>query len=215
MKTRITIFEDHSNLRVALQTMLHAVPEFEVVSTHPNCKHAAENIQEYFPSIVLMDIDMPEVSGIHGVKAIKEIAPETAIIMLTVFEDDEKIFQAIQAGADGYLLKKTIGRDLIPAIKDTIQGGASISPGIALKVLNAFRKKNETPDFGLSKREVEVLELLVKGMSYKQIAAKSFVSIDTVRSHIKNIYIKLHVNSATEAVSKALRYKLVRNDGEE
>lgn len=213
MNIRISIFEDHSNLRDSLQTLLSVVPDFEVVSVHPNCMTAAEDVAIHQPTIVLMDIDMPGKNGIEGVKAIKEQFPEIQIIMLTVFEDDDKIFRAIQAGADGYLLKNTIGTQLIPAIQDTFRGGASISPGIALKVLNAFRKKEEkTHDFGLSKRENEVLELLVKGQSYKQIATNSFVSIDTVRSHIKNIYIKLQVNSATEAVSKALKFKLVATE---
>lgn len=209
MKTRITLFEDHNNLRLALTTLLNSVSNFEVVSSHPNCLEAVKNIETHFPDIVLMDIDMPEVNGIEAVKKIKEAFPETTIVMLTVFEDDDKIFKAIQAGADGYLLKNAIDTHLISAIQDTISGGASISPGIALKVLNAFRKKEIKNDFGLSKRENEVLDLLVKGMSYKQIANHSFVSIDTVRSHIKNIYIKLQVNSATEAVSKALIYKIV------
>jgi DNA-binding NarL/FixJ family response regulator len=209
---RISIFEDHSNLRLSLQTMLDAEPDFMVVSTHPNCIDATTNILESQPDIILMDIDLPEINGIEGVRLLKEVTPEIRIIMLTVFEDDDKIFKAIQAGADGYLLKNAIGSQLIPAIRDTSQGGASISPGIALKVLNAFRSKNEIRDFGLSKRENEMLELLVKGFSYKRIAADSFVSIDTVRSHIKNIYLKLQVNSATEAVAKALKYKLVATE---
>jgi DNA-binding NarL/FixJ family response regulator len=199
---------------LALTTLLNTVPNFEVVSAHPNCLDAVKNIETYFPDIVLMDIDLPEINGIEGVKIIKESFPNTTIVMLTVFEDDDKIFKAIQAGADGYLLKNAIDSHLIPAIQDTISGGASISPGIALKVLNAFRQKEVKHDFGLSKRESEVLELLVKGFSYKQIANTQFVSIDTVRSHIKNIYIKLQVNSATEAVSKALVYRLVSINAE-
>lgn len=212
MNTRITLFEDNSNLRQALSAMLNAVPEFTVISAHPNCVDADLHILSTQPDVVLMDIDMPEVNGIQGVKMIKESSPTTPIIMLTVFEDDEKIFQAIQAGADGYLLKSSIGNQLIEAIKDTMSGGASISPGIAMKVLQAFRKTAVKQDFGLSKRETEVLEQLVAGQSYKLIAANSFVSIDTVRSHIKNIYTKLQVNSATEAVSKALKYRIVEMD---
>jgi DNA-binding NarL/FixJ family response regulator len=212
MNTRITLFEDNTNLRQALSAMLNAVPEFTVISSHPNCVDADLHILSMQPDVVLMDIDMPEINGIQGVKMIKESSPTTPIIMLTVFEDDEKIFQAIQAGADGYLLKSSIGNQLIEAIKDTISGGASISPGIAMKVLQAFRKTAVKQDFGLSKRETEVLEQLVAGQSYKLIAANSFVSIDTVRSHIKNIYTKLQVNSATEAVAKALKYRIVEMD---
>lgn len=212
MKTTIVIFEDNTNLRQALSAMLNAVPEFEVIQSYPNCVDADIHVLSQQPNIVLMDIDMPEVNGIEGVRLIKESSPATPIVMLTVFEDDEKIFQAIQAGADGYLLKSSIGNQLIEAIKDTMSGGASISPGIAMKVLNAFRKKTEKQNFGLSKRETEVLEQLVAGQSYKLIAANSFVSIDTVRSHIKNIYTKLQVNSATEAVAKALKYRIVEMD---
>lgn len=209
MKTRIAIYEDHHNLREALTVLLNAEAEFEVVLARANCVNLEEEIIDHMPEIVLMDIDLPEIDGIEGVKKIKEVAPEVSIIMLTVFEDDDKIFRAIQAGADGYLLKNAVGLPLINAIKDTVNGGSSISPGIASKVLQAFRKKFELPNFGLSQREQQVLELLVSGLSYKLIADETNVSIDTVRSHIKNIYIKLQVNSATEAVSKALRYKIV------
>ena len=192
-----------------MTTLLNAEPEFEVVLARANCADVVHEILEHQPQIVLMDIDLPEIDGIKAVQMIKEVAPEISIIMLTVFEDDDKIFRAIQAGADGYLLKNAVGEQLINAIKDTSNGGSSISPGIASKVLQAFRQKFEQPNFGLSAREQQVLELLVNGLSYKLIADQSCVSIDTVRSHIKNIYIKLQVNSATEAVSKALRYKIV------
>jgi len=209
MKTQIAIYEDHHNFREALTVLLSAEPEFEVILARANCFNLADEIIDYMPKIVLMDIDLPEIDGIEGVKKIKEVAPEISIIMLTVFEDDDKIFRAIQAGADGYLLKNAVGTPLINAIKDTANGGSSISPGIASKVLQAFRQKFEQPNFGLSQREQQVLELLVSGLSYKLIADETNVSIDTIRSHIKNIYIKLQVNSATEAVSKALRYKIV------
>ncbi len=208
----ISIYEDRSIMRESLKLLLESVTEFKVVGLFPNCKRADEQTLELLPDVVLMDIDMPEINGIEGVKKIKNVKPETQIIMLTVFEDDDKIFDAIKAGADGYLLKNTIPQDLINAIKHTSIGGASISPGIAIKVLNAFREISVTKpkqNFDLSKREQEVLELLVKGYSYKKIAETSFVSIDTVRSHIKNIYLKLQVNSATEAVSKALKLKIV------
>lgn len=212
MKTRLAIFEDHLNLREALTVLLNAEPTFEVVLARPNCLNVREEILDTMPEIVLMDIDLPEIDGIQAVNMIKEVAPDISIIMLTVFEDDDKIFRAIQAGADGYLLKNAVGAQLVSAIKDTSNGGSPISPGVASKVLNAFRQKFEQPNFGLSAREQQILELLVKGLSYKLIADQSHVSIDTVRSHIKNIYIKLQVNSATEAVSKALRYKIVSFD---
>jgi DNA-binding NarL/FixJ family response regulator len=210
----LIIFEDRSSLRESLKLMIDAEEQFKVLAMFPNCKQADKHIEEHRPDVVLMDIDMPEVNGIEGVKLIKAARPETQIIMLTVFDDDEKIFESIKAGADGYILKKSIPMELINAIYNASVGGSSISPGVATKVLNAFRIKSTQPKretFSLSKREQEVLELLTKGYSYKKIAADLFVSIDTIGSHIKNIYSKLHVNSAPEAVAKALKYRIVDN----
>ncbi len=208
---KILIYEDKANLRDSLKLLLQSVSNFNLLAVYPNCKGANLHVLEHKPDVILMDIDMPEVNGIEGVKIIKQVFPEVQIIMLTVFEDDEKIFEAIQAGANGYLIKKTIPNDLINAITDASIGGAPISPGIASKVLKAFRNKNKTVsnvDYNLSKREQEVLNHLVKGYSYKKIADEMFVSIDTIRTHIKNIYLKLQVNSATEAVAKALKLKI-------
>lgn len=208
---KIVVFEDRSNLRESLQLLLQSEKEFELVQMFPNCKNADEHVKALQPDVVLMDIDMPEVNGIEGVKMIKAARPETQIIMLTVFEDDEKIFESIKAGADGYLLKKSIPKELINAIYNAVIDGAAISPGIATKLLNAFRGNTSTKKetFSLSKREKEVLELLTRGYSYKKIAGDLFVSIDTIGTHIKNIYSKLQVNSATEAVAKALKYKIL------
>lgn len=208
----LIIFEDRQNLRDSLKLLVESEEQFKLLAMYPNCKHADKHVLAHQPDVVLMDIDMPEISGIEGVKMIKAESPDTQIIMLTVFDDDEKIFESIKAGADGYLLKKSISVELINAIYNASVGGSSISPGVATKVLNAFRLKNnqqKRETFSLSKREQEVLELLTKGYSYKKIAADLFVSIDTIGSHIKNIYSKLHVNSAPEAVAKALKYKIV------
>lgn len=210
----LIIFEDRVSLRESLKLMIEAEERFKLLAMYPNCKQADKHIMEHKPDVVLMDIDMPEINGIEGVKLIKAVSPETQIIMLTVFEDDEKIFESIKAGADGYILKKSIPAELIKAIYNASIGGSSISPGVAARVLSAFREKNTQPKretFSLSKREQEVLELLTRGYSYKKIAADLFVSIDTIGSHIKNIYSKLHVNSAPEAVAKALKYKIVGN----
>ncbi len=208
----LIIFEDRQNLRDSLKLLVESEEQFRLLAMYPNCKQADKHVLAHKPDVVLMDIDMPEINGIEGVKMIKAVSPDTQIIMLTVFDDDEKIFESIKAGADGYLLKKSISVELINAIYNASVGGSSISPGVATKVLNAFRlktsmQKRET--FSLSKREQEVLELLTKGYSYKKIAADLFVSTDTIGSHIKNIYSKLHVNSAPEAVAKALKYKIV------
>ncbi len=208
----LIIFEDRQNLRDSLKLLVESEEQFRLLAMYPNCKNADKHVLAHQPDVVLMDIDMPEINGIEGVKMIKAVRPDTQIIMLTVFDDDEKIFESIKAGADGYLLKKSISVELINAIYNASVGGASISPGVATKVLNAFRLKSsqqKRETFSLSKREQEVLELLTKGYSYKKIAADLFVSIDTIGSHIKNIYSKLHVNSAPEAVAKALKYKIV------
>lgn len=209
MKTRISIFEDYSNLRIALQTMLNAIDEFEVVSTHPNCKSADLHVQEFNPSFVLMDIDMPEVNGIEGVKMIKATSPHVTIIMLTVFDDDEKIFQAFRAGADGYLLKNAVGEQLIPMIKSGILGGATISPGVALKVLKSFKQKVEGGSAFLNEQETKVLEFLVLGLSYKQISNQLSMDEEDLRTLIVNIQLKLQLNFATSAgLIKVLEMKL-------
>lgn len=213
----IVLFDDKANMRESLKLLIESESEFNLLGMFPNCKQVKEQVLTLKPQVVLMDIDMPGINGIEGVKIIKSVRPETQIIMLTVFEDDDKIFESIKAGADGYILKKSIPTELLSAIHNASVGGSSISPGVASKVLNAFREKNKiTPanEFCLSRREQEVLELLTKGYSYKKIAADLFVSIDTIGSHIKNIYSKLQVNSAPEAVAKALRLKIVDIDNQ-
>ena len=158
-----------------------------------------------------MDIQMPGTTGIEGVKMIKENFPEVKIIMQTVVEDEERIFASICNGASGYLLKNTTPVRLLEAIKEVYEGGAPMTPSIAQKVLDKFRKQSPSlNELGnRSKREKEILECLVEGMSYKMIASNCRISIDTVRHHIRNIYDKLHVNSKSEAVSKAIRGKVV------
>lgn len=210
--TTILLFEDKSNMRESLKLLIESEPGFHLAAMFPNCRNASQQVLAHRPDVILMDIDMPEVNGIEGVKQIKASSPHVQIIMLTVFEDDDKIFESIKAGADGYILKKSIPAELISAIRNAAIGGSPISPGVAGKVLQAFRGKAVKPRaelFELSKREQEVLELLTKGYSYKKIAATLFVSVDTIGSHIKNIYSKLQVNSASEAVAKALRLKIV------
>lgn len=209
---KILAYEDRDSMRDSIKMLLSTVDEFNLLEIFGNCKNVIQQIEELRPDVVLMDIDLPGINGIEAVKMIKNEFPELFIIMLTVFEDDDKIFESIKAGANSYILKKNIPMELSSAIVNTSNGGASISPGIAGKVLNAFRKIESSSDkkkYGLSKREYEVLGFLVKGFSYKMIANETFVSIETIRSHIKNIYIKLQVNSATEAVAKALKDKIV------
>lgn len=211
MKTKITIYEDHSSLREALTTMLNATVEFEVVSGHPNCKNTLNNTLEFLPDIILMDIDMPEVNGIEGLKIIKESHPHIRVIILTVFEDDDKIFQAFKAGADGYLLKNSVSTQLIPSLKESLIGGTSISPGIALRVLNNFKNKKENIEFNLLEDEAQVLELTIVGFTYNQVANHFEISEENVRQIINNINIKLQLNEAPNGLRKFLEGRLKKS----
>lgn len=181
-----------------------------MAGSYPNCDKADKQVEKHGADLVVMDIDMPGIGGIEGVKMIKNSNPEVKIVMHTMFDDDNRIFDSICAGADGYLLKNTSPLQLVSALQDVMNGGAPMSPFVAQKVFQHFRQnRTEAEQFNLTAREKEVLELLVKGNSYKMIADKSFVSIDTVKKHLQNIYHKLHVNCGTEAVVKALRHKIV------
>ena len=208
MPIKIVIFEDNDRLRESLVALFKGMDEYEVTGDYNNCNDAATIARVYKPDVVLMDIDLPGESGIKGVFKIKESYPQSAIIMYTVFEDDEKLFQCLCAGANGYLLKKTAPSKLIDAIEEVIQGGAPMSPSIARKVLNSFQH-GKSNRYHLSTREVEVLNLLTKGYSTKMIAAELKISFDTARYHLKNIYNKLHVNCGKEAIAKALGERIV------
>ncbi|HRQ84066.1 MAG TPA: response regulator transcription factor, partial [Flavobacteriales bacterium] len=162
------------------------------------------------PDIVIMDIDMPFVNGIEGLRRIKETRPETAVVMHTVFEDDDKLFSCLCAGANGYLLKNSSFIQLLKALEEVQQGGAPMSPSVATRVLRSFQLSSAAKNkYELTKREVELLQFLVKGYSYKMIASALFISLATVQSHVRNIYAKLHVNCGREAVVVALREKIV------
>jgi DNA-binding NarL/FixJ family response regulator len=167
-------------------------------------------VKEKKPDVIIMDIEMPGVNGIDGLRIIKEHYPKTYIIMYTVSEDEERLFGCLCAGANGYILKNTSFTLLLDAIEDVLHGGAPLSPVIAKKVLQSFQQTNREPlQHNLSERETEVLKYLVKGYSYKMIAENCHISLDTVRGHIRNIYAKLHVNCGREAVVKALRDRIV------
>ena len=180
-----------------------------MVGDYNNCIEAGTIVRVYEPDVVLMDIDMPEQNGIQGVRSVKEARPQTSVIMYTVFEDDEKLFQCLCAGANGYLLKKTSPSHLFEAIQQVAEGGAPMSPSIARQVLNSFQQNGKSKHYQLSSREVEVLQLLIKGYSAKMIAAELSISFDTARFHLKNIYSKLHVNCGKEAIVKALSEHIV------
>jgi DNA-binding NarL/FixJ family response regulator len=211
MPIRIVIFEDNDRLRESLAVLLQHSEDYMVVGHFNNCDHATEITIMHQPDVVLMDIDMPGKTGIEGVSLVKEARPETAVIMYTVFEDNEKLFQCLCAGANGYLLKKTSPQKLFDAIQEVIEGGAPMSPQIARKVLGTFHARSTRVSYDLSPRETEVLQHLIKGFGTKQIAAELLISFDTVRSHLKSIYQKLHVNCGKEAIVKALRERIVHD----
>jgi DNA-binding NarL/FixJ family response regulator len=204
MPISIIIFEDNDRLRQSLAFMLQSAADYEVLGDYHHCLDAATLVRVYKPDVVLMDIDMPGESGISGVGMVKEARPETAVIMYTVFEDDEKLFQCLCAGADGYLLKKTAPEKLFEAIKEVMEGGAPMSPSIAKKVMGSFQSASSIKKYGLTERELQVLQHLAKGYSTKQIASELEMAFNTVRSHLKNIYAKLHVNCGKEAIAKVI-----------
>jgi DNA-binding NarL/FixJ family response regulator len=213
MPYQLLIFEDNTRLRQSLEMLLNDEVNFHVAASYPDCDKADKQVEKYQADLVVMDIDMPGIGGVEGVKRIKNASPDVKVIMHTMFDDDNRIFDSICAGADGYLLKNTSPLQLVTALQEVMHGGAPMSPFVAQKVFQHFRQvKTDSEQFNLTKRENEILELLVKGNSYKMIADKSSVSIDTVKKHLQNIYHKLHVNCGTEAVVKALQHKIVKMD---
>ena len=205
MAIKILVFDDNRGRREALQLLIESSDDLEFVGARENCNNVEADISQLKPDVVLMDIDMPGTNGIEGLKRIRTQAPEVFIIMQTVFEDDEKIFTAIHAGAHGYFLKKTKPDKLIEGIRDVLEGGAPMTSSVARKVLHMFTQQSSDKrvnQFDLTDREIEILSMLGKGMSYKMIADAGNISFHTVNSHLKKIYEKLHVHSATEAVSK-------------
>ena len=207
----VTIVEDHADLRNGLKLILSTSPGFAVAGSYDRCETLLEELEDITPQVILMDIGLPGMSGIEGVRQIKSILPETHILMLTIYEDDAQVFQAVCAGADGYLLKKSSPIDILQAIEQVAEGGVPMTPSIAQKVMKMFRNFAPKPEQceGLTPREYEVLKALVDGLDYKQIAQRYFISLDTVRNHIRHIYEKLQVHSKSEAVAKALQQHLV------
>ncbi|MBX7052623.1 MAG: response regulator transcription factor [Flavobacteriales bacterium] len=211
---RVMVYEDNPELRESLQVLINGSVGMTCIATFSGCVNAGEEARILQPDVILMDIDMPGMNGIEGVKQVRAIRPETHVIMLTVFDDNERVFEAVCAGASGYLLKRTPDEKIIEAIRDVQTGGAPMTSRIARQVLQLFagqqpKEAGTIIDYQLTKRETEALSWLVKGYSYKMIAENMEVSIDTVRAHIKKIYEKLHVHSMNEAVAKAIRQKIV------
>jgi DNA-binding NarL/FixJ family response regulator len=206
---RVLIYEDDKDLREGLAQFLRIDNEFEVAGQFENCDTIQTDVAQLNPDILLMDIDMPGTNGIEGIQLAKVAKPSLNILMFTVFDDDKKIFDSICSGADGYLLKKTPPEKIIEGLKDVYNGGAPMTPSIAKKVLNFFPRKDAKTMELLTAKELEILVHLVNGNSYKQIAGVQKVSIETVRTHIKHIYSKLHVSSMSQAVAKAINNKIV------
>lgn len=208
---RLLIFEDNDDMRDSLSILFKGTPGIVFTGAFPDVTRAVNDVEACQPEVILMDIDLPGVNGIEAVWQIKQAFPAIHILMLTVFDDNDRIFQSICAGASGYILKRTPPAKIIESIFETAAGGGSLTSSIARKVLdmfphfNASKKETET----LTQRERDVLALLVKGHSYKMAAAELGITLETVRSHIKKIYEKLHVHSSGEAIAIALRNRLV------
>jgi DNA-binding NarL/FixJ family response regulator len=209
--TTIIIFEDDDQLRDSLVALIgnSNSNDYSVIGNYSNAMDAATIARRYKPDIVIMDINMPGKTGIEGVREIKEAHPQTFIIMYTMFENDESLFSSLCAGANGYILKKTSPFKLFEAINEVMEGGAPMSPSIAKRVLQSFEVKSSRREYNITPREKEILQLLIKGYSIKAIASELKISFDTARTHLKNIYPKLHVNCGKEAIAKVLRERII------
>lgn len=209
MAIRIMIYEDNAPLRESMSILLSGLDQFHLVGAFGDCMHIEDDVRRLDPDVILMDIGLPYRSGIEGAFLAKKTNPAVEVLMLTVFDDTDKVFDAICAGASGYLLKKTPPQKILEAIEDIYNGGAPMTPVIARKVLELFPR---VPALNLeldklTPREQEVLRSLAAGNSYKMVADDLGISIDTVRTHIKRIYEKLHVHSVAEAIAKAFLHK--------
>lgn len=205
MSITLAIVEDLDEVREGLRQFISLSPEFEVLDTFKTAEEALFDLPKISPDIVIMDISLPGMNGIDCIKQVKSKTPRTQFMMFTVYENDEKVFEALKAGASGYLLKNTGLVHMIESLKELYEGGSPMSSNIARKLVTVFREqqKESTPVQVLSNRENEILQLLAKGLLYKEIADTLAISTGTVRQHIHKIYEKLHVQNRTEAINKA------------
>jgi DNA-binding NarL/FixJ family response regulator len=206
-ETQITvcIVEDRIEIREALIVLLNDQPNLWCIGSFANAEDALSGILELQPNVVLMDIDLPKMNGIEAIKILKPKCPRVQFMICTVYDEDEKVFEALRSGANGYILKRSPPAKLLEAIVELYHGGSPMSSDIARKIVLSFQLKNEEKikdEYHITRREQEILELLSKGLSYQELADKLFISPKTVRKHIFNIYEKLHVNSRMEAVNK-------------
>jgi DNA-binding NarL/FixJ family response regulator len=214
MDIRVAIFEDRKLVRDAFEAIINGTTGFICTGVYPNANDIIHQVQRSSPDVILMDIEMPGMNGIDASRQVHEKFPSVKIMIQTVFDDDEKVFMAICAGASGYVLKDCTPAKLIESIQEVYNGGAPMSPVIASKVLKLFQKfappeKSNGEDFNLSKREKDILAMMVEGHSFKTIAEKNFINYETVRTHVKKIYRKLHVTSLTDAVIKAMKHRIM------
>lgn len=207
---RVAVYDDSQTRCESLRAFIGLTPGLEWVGGFAGCDQVLKDMETCRPDLVLMDIEMPGVNGLEGVKLIKRAYPEIKVIMQTAFDDDEKIFEALKNGAEGYILKTATVTQIAQSIDEVINGGAAMTPSIALKVMRYFSQRNTTAEsYELTPREMEVLKYLAEGLPYKMIADKISVSYFTVNNHVKKIYKKLHVNSLAEAVALAHKNRMV------
>lgn len=206
------IVEDQRDLREGLQTLINFTPGFKCSGAFRSMEEALARIKYDLPDVVLSDIGLPGMSGIEGIKILKENHPDLIILVLTVYDDNEKIFDALCAGACGYLLKHTDPSDLIKSVREAVSGGAPMSPEVATKVIKLFREVRppERVDYDLTPHETRLLKLLVEGYNYVTASEELKISYNTIKFHVRNIYDKLQVHSKSEAVAIAMRDRLVR-----
>jgi len=206
MPIKVSIVDDNDEIREGLSVLISGSAGFQCVATYPTAENALKYLPAHKPDVVLMDIQLPGMSGIECVRDLKKLLPDLQIMMLTVYEDDDNVFKSILAGASGYVLKKTPPSELLDAISDLHNGGSPMSDRIARKVVQAFQQmgKSSRETENLTQREYEILSYVAKGYQDKEIAEKFFLSSETVRTHLRNIYKKLHVRSRTEATLKYL-----------
>jgi DNA-binding NarL/FixJ family response regulator len=205
-KKRVMIVEDDQEIRNSFTLIVNSSQKFMVVNAYGTAEDAIANLNRDRPEIVLMDIELPGVNGIHGTKVIKDKSPHTDIVMVSVYEDSELVFEALKAGASGYITKSANYMELLSALEEIVKGGAPMSSRIARMVIDNFHVNPNSP---LTKRETEILQLISEGKTYTQISEELFISKETAKTHIKNIYSKLQVNSKSEAIAKANLEKLI------
>jgi DNA-binding NarL/FixJ family response regulator len=205
----VQLYEDNAGLRNMLSLLIENTAGYKLCGAFENAADAVKNFSEQKPDVILLDIEMPVVNGLEGVKLIRSVDKNVFIIMWTVFDSDGYLFEALKLGANGYMLKGTPPSQILESVKEVFNGGAPMSPSIAKRVLQYFSQKPATDSEALSPREKEILSELVNGKSYKMIASALGISFETVKTHLKKIYDKLHVHSQSEAVAKALKERLI------